>query len=305
VDSLGQEVNDTVLTVDDGLLLLYALALDSAGTFLWVVPVTWDIISSAPIGTLSSRLGLATSLGLDRIGTGQIIADFGAGLRDTTGIITVSPGRAVSLTISPTAGSITTKQTLTFTVTGQDRYDNPTPDMGILEWSAEGGLSGTFHPNSSTGSATTVFTPENSGKGRIIVYSRTYSISDTTDTIIVIPAVDLADLPLVSDVSFYPNPFFLQDKKQIREFTVEYTLKQNARVTIGVFTLYGAPVKRFSYSAGHPVGGKSGVRQVTWDGTNANGRFVGSGSYLVRLTAEFGNEQKTVQKKVAVKNKIK
>lgn len=75
----------------------------------------------------------------------------------------------------------------------------------------------------------------------------------------------------------YPNPFNPQT-------TLRFTLDQPASVHLTVFDLHGRVVRVL-------VDGEmaSGIHQVSWDGADASGRAVASGTYLYRLEAQSGN----------------
>jgi len=71
-------------------------------------------------------------------GTGQIVATAG-GLADTTGNITVTPGVAQTLVISPDSAIVSADSTLQFTVAAFDGLGFAT-DSGTITWSVTGGI---------------------------------------------------------------------------------------------------------------------------------------------------------------------
>ncbi len=71
----------------------------------------------------------------------------------------------------------------------------------------------------------------------------------------------------------FPNPFN-------PETTIRYQLPQQAAVTLRIFNGLGQVVRTLIKG----VEG-SGIHEVTWDGRDDNGRFVGSGIYFYQLTA--------------------
>ncbi|MBI4063187.1 MAG: hypothetical protein HY401_02680 [Elusimicrobia bacterium] len=90
---------------------------------------------------------------------------------------------------------------------------------------------------------------------------------------------------LISGLMNYPNPFAAG-----RESTrLRYVLKENATVTIRIFTLIGDHVRTMKFDAGGQggTGSSSGTaNEVIWDGTNGDGVIAANGMYLAEITAE-------------------
>jgi len=82
-------------------------------------------------------------------------------------------------------------------------------------------------------------------------------------------------LPTVTQlIGAYPNPFNPQT-------TVAFTLDRSQHVVIDVFSVTGGRVTELvnrTYAEGE--------HQITWDGRNASGRSVPSGTYVIRLSTE-------------------
>ncbi len=74
----------------------------------------------------------------------------------------------------------------------------------------------------------------------------------------------------------FPNPFNSST-------TIPLLLPRNSMVMLKVFTILGEEVKTL-YSG--PL--EAGRQWITWEGTDARGRSVSSGVYLVRLTTDGG-----------------
>jgi len=72
----------------------------------------------------------------------------------------------------------------------------------------------------------------------------------------------------------YPNPFNPST-------TIYFALPEKGDVTLEVYDLLGSEVR--TLATGHH---EAGYYRVEWDGTNNSGRFVTSGVYLYRLTAQ-------------------
>ncbi|MEL6534763.1 MAG: FlgD immunoglobulin-like domain containing protein [Bacteroidota bacterium] len=77
------------------------------------------------------------------------------------------------------------------------------------------------------------------------------------------------------DLASYPNPF--QDQTTIR-----FTLEKPETVRLSVLDVMGRELQTFDLT-----GFGEGTHSVTWDGTNRNGTFVPTGTYLIRI--ESGN----------------
>lgn len=94
------------------------------------------------------------------------------------------------------------------------------------------------------------------------------------------PDPDLPELPNVTMLyNAFPNPF--NPNTNLR-----YTVKEAAMVKIDIFNTRGQLIR--SMTAFHNVGG---TFSMNWDGTDQNGRAVGSGLYLYRM--QSGNYQAT------------
>ena len=70
----------------------------------------------------------------------------------------------------------------------------------------------------------------------------------------------------------YPNPFNSST-------TIRYRIEEPGRVRLGIFDVQGQKVKTLADGDVGP-----GVYQVEWDGTDASGKPVATGVYIVRLT---------------------
>lgn len=72
----------------------------------------------------------------------------------------------------------------------------------------------------------------------------------------------------------YPNPFN-------PETTIEFSLPQNAYMTLEIFNIKGQKIKTL-------VNGKfsSGTHSIRWNGTDENGRVVANGTYIYRIYSD-------------------
>ena len=105
---------------------------------------------------------------------------------------------------------------------------------------------------------------------------------------------NLEDLDTISSVSNYPNPFDSRKEKT----TITYLLKQDSEVTISIYDLFGFKVKEMSYPVG-TEGGKFGVNNVEWDGTDSGGNKVSKGGYIAVVQAK-GDKVISVKRKIGV-----
>jgi hypothetical protein len=79
--------------------------------------------------------------------------------------------------------------------------------------------------------------------------------------------------------SAYPNPFNPST-------TIRYALSNSSRITLKVYNILGEKIRTIVDEFQSP-----GEKSVMWDGTNNQGKSVGSGVYLYQL--QSGNEIKT------------
>jgi hypothetical protein len=79
----------------------------------------------------------------------------------------------------------------------------------------------------------------------------------------------------------YPNPF---DSRQTAT-VIAYTLKQDSRVSVRLFSLLGQPVRSWEFSAGQ-AGARAGENRLAWDGTDESGQKVSAGGYVCQLLVE-------------------
>ena len=88
----------------------------------------------------------------------------------------------------------------------------------------------------------------------------------------------------------YPNPF----DSRLSHTTIRYSLEQDAQVTIRLYDVMGNPVREWGFSSGME-GGRQGMNQVAWDGTNGYGEKVSAGGYVchVMVSEEKGLVQGT------------
>jgi hypothetical protein len=82
-------------------------------------------------------------------------------------------------------------------------------------------------------------------------------------------------------ITNYPNPFHPNESAT----TIAYVLDDNARVRMRIYTLSGGLVLDREFAAGDE-GGRAGLNEVPWDGTNGDGERVASGGYVLFLEAE-------------------
>jgi hypothetical protein len=110
------------------------------------------------------------------------------------------------------------------------------------------------------------------------------------------PSVVWKDPELVSHVEMYPSPFNVARHERLR---IEYVLKEDADVSVRIFSLSGEFVLDRSFAKGAP-GGSAGPQEFFWDGTNARGRYVGTGGYIVKMWLNTGRSNLAISRKVGV-----
>lgn len=103
----------------------------------------------------------------------------------------------------------------------------------------------------------------------------------------------LQAIDLQSSFTNYPNPF--QPKRGPTRFT--YWLPQEAKVTLRLFSLSGAPVRKVVQGENRPAGLQTAD---TWNGKNESGQTVLNGVYLAVLETESAGHTTTVKRFVAV-----
>ena len=84
--------------------------------------------------------------------------------------------------------------------------------------------------------------------------------------------IDEQDIPALEQLSLgnYPNPFNPTT-------TISFSVPENQPATLEIFNIKGQCLQRFQIAPG--------ASSVRWDGTDENGKNVGSGVYLARLTS--------------------
>jgi hypothetical protein len=113
------------------------------------------------------------------------------------------------------------------------------------------------------------------------------------------PAGTTIGTELISKVSNYPNPVDTRKGGVEGKTVINYTLNDNAEVTITIYDLLGYVVREFHFSSGSD-GAKLGPNFVLWDGKNGLGGFVAKGGYIVRVKAASAKGSKVITRKVGV-----
>jgi len=95
--------------------------------------------------------------------------------------------------------------------------------------------------------------------------------------------IDDTDLEIRNALTF-PNP--MEDESSFR-----FELSQEAKVSIGIYTVAGRLIKKFEPAQGH-VG--YNIFPETWDGRDRSGDRVANGVYLYKITAKSWREDGTL-----------
>jgi len=97
--------------------------------------------------------------------------------------------------------------------------------------------------------------------------------------------------PLLSNLIIYPNPFRASHQK----VTIQYTLNDDADVTITIYSYLGVKVKTFRLNSGE-LGGQGNsqgqVNQLTWDGRNSHGLLQATGGYICQIISKAKSSSK-------------
>ncbi|HTL35228.1 MAG TPA: CARDB domain-containing protein [Kofleriaceae bacterium] len=165
------------LSADAAPMTFTAAITDADGNTTVPGTLTWSV-ASGPITAIGALTGVFDP---KAAGMGTIAATTSNNISGTA-MVTVTPGKAATLAITPP--TLVTSQggsPTTFSVTGADADANPTTDLGTLTWSIATG------PIGSIGATTGVLTPTTSGSGTIKATS-SYGPFATTGTIQILMA---------------------------------------------------------------------------------------------------------------------
>jgi len=111
------------------------------------------------------------------------------------------------------------------------------------------------------------------------------------------PFTVLNQRDFASSFKNYPNPVGSGDGTT----TFSYYLPEDSEVTITIYTLTGALVRRLIYEAGENGGRGPGVNQVIWDVRNGVGKYVVNGVYICFAAARTpSNGVQSTRYKLAV-----
>lgn len=106
-------------------------------------------------------------------------------------------------------------------------------------------------------------------------------------------------MPVVTDVTNYPNPFDSRKAGHEGETTISYQLAQDAKVSLEIYDLLGHRVCGWTLAAG-TAGGRMGLNNVAWDGSNEAGQKVSKGGYIAQIVIETPQTTATVVRKIGV-----
>ena len=174
-DNTGMQVNNYDIAIGDT-AVFFAAGFDWHGNFTGNETVSWTgtaMVSSAILPGTGDSVKISSLSS----GTGVLIASNGSAT-DSTGLITFLQGGLDSLVITPYACTVKADSMLQYSVTGLDSAGSPAA-AGTIFWKVLGDIGSI--------SATGLFNPGRQGKGRIVATSSLGNVSDTTDSIIVVP----------------------------------------------------------------------------------------------------------------------
>ena len=108
--------------------------------------------------------------------------------------------------------------------------------------------------------------------------------------------IEEPSLKVIGHVINYPNPFNPPGQTTL----IKYTLSKDAYITIYIYNTNGERIWQYSASPGSQ-GGQAGPNEVVWNGITAFRGVVGSGVYLLHVTARVNGQNVILGKgKIAV-----
>ena len=108
--------------------------------------------------------------------------------------------------------------------------------------------------------------------------------------------IEEPSLKVIGQVMNYPNPF----NPPIQSTSIKYTLSKDAYITLYLYNTNGERIWQYSASPGSQ-GGQAGQNEVLWNGITAFRGVVGSGVYLLHVTARVNGQMVILSKgKIAV-----
>lgn len=194
-DTLGAAVGALAVTADDDGLVLRATGYGPGGEALGPVSCAWSVIGSAAVAQADSGPDIETAVDFALAGSVRIRAEGPAGLADTTGVVTVSPGALAAIAVSPGPITVTTDTTLAFTAAPRDADGNVVAG-GTIAWSVLSGI-GTID------AATGLFDPRTPGTGAVRA-SSSLGPSGDSPAITVVPGA-LASLAVSPSSAVVPR----------------------------------------------------------------------------------------------------
>jgi len=211
----------------------------------------------------------------------------------TSNPIIIAPGQPslIHLTSNPTWVGGNRHATLSAQVV--DDFENGVPAQPLV-WSLLSGT-GTLGASDSMSNATGVgladfLSPRNPEHDQIHVTSG--SLAQTLDLEVAFVDPNAAGGTATS----YPNPFHPPSQPA----TIAYKIDDDASVTMRVYTQSGDLVLKKEFARG-AQGGRAGLNEYVWDGTNGKGDLVSSGGYVVLIEAQgTGETLHVIRRKLAV-----
>jgi hypothetical protein len=105
--------------------------------------------------------------------------------------------------------------------------------------------------------------------------------------------------PLITDVINIPNPFDSRKPGLEGQTQIAYRLDKDVPVSVTLYDLFGFRVRRWQFAMGQN-GGRAGVNNFWWDGTNEAGQKVSKGGYLAQIEIDLPGSVVTVIRKIGV-----
>jgi hypothetical protein len=328
----GRELGDTTLEAGWNLRLV-ANAYDRDSNFISLLPVTWSFIAVNKANNIDS-LGPASNAAVAwyyprRTGTCKVRA-FHPQAADTTGTLTTLPSSILHhYVVTTDQRFVDINAQVTCSLKVYDRFNNLMTNYGASRHPIQIQVvydprtkaedrgqavmmgSGVTGQDDSTGTiaAGTPFT--NGCTNILFTYNATEDslwfrfTEDSSGITGTSPSVVWKDPNILSHVVVYPNPYTMGMRSQPNNVVgvrITYTLRDNSTVWIRIFSAEGTFVWEKAISRGQ-AGGRPGHNEVIWDGTNARGRYVGTGAYIMKMWVESPRGPAGATRKIGVVSK--
>ncbi len=222
-----------------------------------------------------------------------VVSDEAGNTPAITDVLEVLPGAPDRLTLTATPSWLRGNRHAAITADLVDLYENGVPDRCVefTQVAGEGVLTVLQDTTGADGAALADFlSGREQGIARIVAACDGLAAQLDLETAFVDPSAAGGTL------TNYPNPFHPDEAPTV----IAYVLETNARVRLRLWTLSGGLVLDREFAPGGD-GGRAGLNEFRWDGTNGTGDPVASGGYVLLVEAEAGGTTlHTMRRKIGV-----